>query len=79
MCEKLPNFKSLKFPKTDDFRMKIFVNNLRNTGYLQIFSFKTLQYWANAYSFRSIKLVKVFCRKNASKMSKIKLLNGYFH
>ena len=55
--------------------MKIFVNNRRSAG--DLFSFKTLQYWANAYSFRSMELDKVFCRKKASKMSKIKLLNGY--
>ena len=30
---------------------------------MKIFSFTTLQYWANAYSFRSMKLVKVFVEK----------------
>ena len=59
-------FSKLKSVKADYFKMKIF-------------SFNTLEYWENAYSFRSMKLVEVFCRKNASKMSKIELLNWYFH
>ena len=45
----------------------------------KIFSFNTLEYWANAYSFRSMELVKVFYQKDASKMSKIELLNGIIH
>ena len=74
MCKKVRYFKSIKVSKL------LKVSNPRVPPVIyKIFSFKTLQYWANAYSFRSMKQVKVFCRKNALKMSKIKLLNGYFH
>ena len=69
MCEKVANFNRLKVTKQVTLNENIY----------KIFSFNTLQYWANAYSFRSGKLVRVFCRKNALKMSKIELLNGYFH
>ena len=66
MCEKVANFKSLKVSKLITLNENIY----------KIFSFKTLQCWANAYSFRSMKLVRDFCRKNALKISKIMLLKG---
>ena len=50
--------------------MKIFVNNCRNAGYLQNISFKTLQYWADAYSSRSMELVMVFVEKTLQRSQK---------
>ena len=72
-------FNSLKVSKQITLKWKYFVNSGIPPVIYTIFSFTTLEYWANVYSFRGMKLVKVFCRKNAPKMSKIELLNWYFH
>ena len=76
-CVKGHKFKKLKV-STDYFKRIILVNYRRNPGYLQKISFKRFQYWANACSSRSMKLVRVFCRKNDSKMSRIELFNSSF-
>ena len=69
-------FKSWKVSKKINLKWIYFVNSDVPAVIYIIFSLKTLQYWANAYSFHSMKLVNVFVEKNALKMQKIWLING---